>query len=121
MITEETQLTWLDNGLDNGLDNHDTFSFDELIALSGLPKATLIFLVENQALMPTHTNQTADNILNVNTWYFSSHHLVTVRKLSRLQHVFELEDNSLGLILLYLERIRTLEAQLQHLEKQHDY
>lgn len=113
MITEETELTWLDN--------HHTFSFDELIALSGLPKATLLLLVENQALTPNQTNQDAGNILNVNTWHFSSHHLLTVRKLSRLQHDFELENNSLSLIMLYLERIRTLEAQLQQLEKQHDY
>lgn len=113
MITEETQPTWLDH--------HHTFSFDELIALSGLPKATLLFLVENQALTPNHSNQAADNILNVNTWHFSSQHLLTVRKLSRLQHVFELEDNSLGLIMLYLERISSLEAQLQQLEKQHGY
>ena len=117
MITDETQLTWLDNGLDH----HHTFSFDELIALSGLPKATLLFLVENQALTPNHPNQAADNNRNVNTWHFSSHHLLTVRKLSRLQHDFELEDNSLGLIMLYLERISTLEAQLQQLEKQHGY
>ena len=55
MITEDTQLTWLDNGLDN----NDTFSFDELIALSGLPKSTLLFLVENQALMPIHVWQYA--------------------------------------------------------------
>ena len=116
MITEETQLTWLDNGLDN----NDTFSFDELIALSGLTKATLLFLVENQSLMPIHSNQAVDNTPNVNTWHFSCHHLLTVRKLSRLQQDFELENNSLGLILLYLERIRTLEVQLQQVEKQHE-
>ena len=113
MITEETELTWLDS--------HHTFSFDELIALTGLSQATLQLLVENGALTPSHLNQVTGSKLNVNTWHFSSHHLLTVRKLSRLQHDFELENNSLSLILLFLERIRTLEAQLQHLENHHDH
>ena len=113
MITEETELTWLDN--------HHTFSFDELIALSGLSQATLQLLVDNGALLPSHVNKVAISKPPINTLQFSSHSLICIRTLSRLKRDFELEENSLSLILLYLERIRTLEAQLQQLDNHHDY
>lgn len=103
------------------LNEHHTLSFDELIKLSGLSQTTLQLLVENGALMPSHLNKATGSKPNLNTLYFSSHHLITIRTLSRLQHDFELENNSLSLIMLYLERIRTLEAQLQHLDNHNDY
>lgn len=110
MITEETELTWLDS--------HHTLSFDELIALSGLTQSELQKLVENGALTPDHFNEARTSNSNINAWHFSSHHLISIRTLSRLKHDFELENNSLSLILVFLERIRALEAQLQHLDHQ---
>jgi hypothetical protein len=43
---------------------------------------------------------------------------VSIRTLSRLKHDFELDNNSLGLIMVFLERINALEAQLQRLDSQ---
>ena len=103
------------------LNQHHTLSFDELIKLSGLSQATLQLLVENGALAPSHLNNAKASKANISTWHFSSHHLVTVRKLSRLQHDFELENNSLSLIMLYLERIQLLETQLKYLDKHNDH
>ena len=103
------------------LNQHHTLSFDELIKLSGLSQATLQLLVDNGALVPSHLNNAKVNDTNISTWHFSSHHLVTVRKLSRLQHDFELENNSLSLIMLYLERIQLLETQLKYLDNHNDH
>lgn len=103
MNIEQTELLWLD-------EHHDV-SLDELIELSGLTQAELQQLVESGALIPNNPdNPTPD------TWHFSSHCLVSIRTLSRLKHDFELEPNSLGLTLVFLERIRTLEFQLRGLE-----
>ena len=103
------------------LNEHHTLSFDELVKLSGLSQATLQLLIENGALTPNHVNMTAASKLHFSTLHFSSHHLVTVRTLSRLQHDFELENNSLSLIMLYLKRIQTLETRLKYLDNQHDH
>ena len=103
------------------LNEHHTLSFDELIALSGLSQAALQLLVENGALTPSHLHHASTSKTNISTWHFSSHSLTSIRTLSRLKRDFELEENSLSLILLYLERIRTLEAQLQQLNHRHDH
>lgn len=103
MNIDETELIWLD-------EQHE-ISMDELIALSGLTEAEVRQLVESGALTPTTPDKP-----NTNTWSFSSHCIVSVRKLSRLKHDFELEQNALGLTLIFLERIRTLEYQLRDLE-----
>jgi chaperone modulatory protein CbpM len=103
------------------LNEQHTLSFDELIKLSGLSQATLQLLIENGALRPSHLNKATGSSANINTLHFSSHHLITIRTLSRLQHDFELENNSLSLIMLYLERIRTLETQLKYLGNLNDH
>ena len=113
MTIENTNIIWADSIV---LNEHHTLSFEELIALSGLSQAELHQLVENGALTPEHLIETPLNNTNINTWHFSSHHLVCIRQLSRLKRDFELESNSLSLILVFLERIRKLEAQLQHLD-----
>jgi DNA-binding transcriptional MerR regulator len=103
------------------LNEHHTLSFDELIELSGLSQSTLQLLVENGALTPSHLNKATSSSPSINALHFSSHHLVTIRTISRLQRDFELENNSLSLIMLYLERIQMLETQLQYLDKHHDH
>ena len=111
MTNEEINITWLDG--------HQTLSFNDLLALSGLSQRELITLVEQGALLISSGNNAHNdfnNLIadqNINTWTFKSQSLVSIRTLCRLKADFELEKNALSLILVYLERIRHLEAQLQ--------
>jgi chaperone modulatory protein CbpM len=100
MNIEHSELMWLD-------EQHEV-SLDELVELSGLSLQVLQLLVESGALVP--------NNLASNTWHFSSHCIVSIRTLSRLKHDFELEQNALGLLLVFLERIRKLEIKLRELD-----
>ena len=115
MTSDNTNLIWPDLIL---LNEHHSFSLPELIEFSGLSQSELQQLIENGALTPDHLHEATASNSNINAWHFSSHHLVSIRTLFRLKRDFELEENSLSLILLFLERIRTLEAQLQHLDSQ---
>ena len=98
MNNENSELIWLD-------EQHQV-SLDELVELTGLSLQELQLLVESGALVPHN--------LDANTWQFSSHCIVSIRKLSRLKQDFELEQNALGLLLVFLERIRVLEFKLHH-------
>lgn len=126
MTNEEVEFTWLDA--------HQALSFNDLLILSGLSQSELITLVEQGALVVLSVNETQLNELkpnidqnninnitadsDINTWLFNSQSLVSMRTLCRLKADFELEDNALSLIMIYLERIRLLEAQLQQLGSQ---
>lgn len=126
MTNEEVEFTWLDA--------HQALSFNDLLILSGLSLSELITLVEQGALVVLSVNETQLNELkpnidqnninnitadsDINTWLFNSQSLVSMRTLCRLKADFELEDNALSLIMIYLERIRLLEAQLQQLGSQ---
>ena len=100
MNIEPTELMWLD-------EQHEV-SLDELVELSGLTLQELQLLIESGALVP--------NNLAASTWYFSSHCIVSIRTLSRLKQDFEIEQNALGLMLVFLERIRVLEFKLRELD-----
>ncbi len=89
-------------------------SFDTLIELSGLTHSELHLLVDSGALVP---NQTISES-HLNTLRFDSHCLISIRKLVRLKQDFEIESNSFGLVLVFLERIRILELQLHDLVNQ---
>ncbi len=116
MTNEDLDITWLDG--------HQTLSFNDLLALSGLSQRELITLVEQGALLISSINTVQNDPINLivdqdtNTWIFGSQSLMSIRTLCRLKADFELEDNALSLILVYLERIRLLEAQLQQLSLQ---
>lgn len=126
MTNEEVEFTWLDA--------HQALSFNDLLILSGLSQSELITLVEQGALVVLSVNETQLNELkpnidqnninnitadsDINTWLFNSQSLVSMRTLCRLKADFELEDNALSLIMIYLERIRLLETQLQQLGSQ---
>lgn len=97
MNIEFSELMWLDN--------YHEVSLSELVELSGLSLQEIRHLVESGALKPN--NPTEDN------WHFNSHCIVSIRTLSKLKQDFELEPNAFALTLLFLERIRTLELQLQ--------
>jgi hypothetical protein len=101
MQIDQTELIWLDE--------HHEVSLDELIELSGLSQKELRHLVEIGALTP---NKPAEDNVTTNDLRFSSQCIVSIRTLSRLKHDFELEQNALGLMLVFLERIRNLELQL---------
>lgn len=91
-------------------------SFDHFVALSGLTHAELQLLMDCGAIIPCKMTETA----SIETIKFNSHYLISIRKLARLKQDFELETNSLGLMLVFLERVRILEQQLHHLTHQHD-
>ena len=105
MQIDQTELIWLDE--------HHEVSLDELIELSGLSQQELSHLVEIGALAPN--NPTEDD-LATSDLRFNSHCVVSIRTLARLKSDFELEQNALGLTLVFLERIRNLELQLRGLE-----
>jgi chaperone modulatory protein CbpM len=101
MQIDQTELIWLDE--------HHEVSLDELIEISGFSQEELHHLVEIGALIPH--NPAEDNV-TTNDLRFSSQCIVSIRTLSRLKHDFELEQNALDLMLVFLERIRNLELQL---------
>ena len=111
MNIEQSELMWLD-------EQHEV-SLDELVELSGLTLQELQLLVESGALVPNNPvpNNLVSNNLAVDTWHFSSHCIVSIRTLSRLKQDFELEQNALGLMLVFLERIRKLEFKLRELDQ----
>ena len=109
MNIEHTELMWLD-------EQHEV-SLDELVELSRLSLQELQLLVESGALVPNLVpNSLVTNNLTSDTWHFSSHCIVSIRTLSRLKQDFELEQNALGLMLVFLERIRKLEFKLRELD-----
>ncbi len=109
MNIEHSELMWLD-------EQHEV-TLDELVELSGLSQHELQLLVESGALVPNNPapNNPAED-QPISTWHFSSHSVVSIRTLSRLKQDFELEQNALGLLLVFLERIRKLEFKLRELD-----
>ena len=115
MHMETSEVVWLDE--------HHEVSLLELVELSGLTAQDLQHLVEIGALIPNNLassdlvpSKPSMDDLSISELRFSSHTLVSIRTLSRLKSDFELEQNALGLMLVFLERIRNLELQLHGLE-----
>ncbi len=104
MNIEDSELIWLD-------EQHEV-SLEELAALSGLSLEELLLLVESGALAPISPTEE----ISPEDWQFSSQCIVSIRTLSGLKRDFELEPNSLGLMLALLERIRMLEFKLHALD-----
>lgn len=86
------------------LDEQHEISLNELAELSGLSSEELYQLVDSGVLIPINPDAAI--------WHFNSHYVVSIRTLCRLKQDFELESNSLALMLTFLERIRILEHQL---------
>ena len=87
------------------MNDRNRVTLAELAALSGLPDAMLVELVECGALAPLDPGDPQ--------WTFSAHCVVTMRKAGRLRNDFELDSNALAVALSFLERIRELEEQLR--------
>ena len=88
-------------------------SFDAFLRLSGLTHEELQLLMDCGALVPRQVSKKAA----IENCHFNSHYLISIRKLARLKQDFELDSNVLGLMLVFLERVRTLEEQVQHLHQ----
>ena len=86
------------------LDEQHEISLHELAELSGMTLEELYQFVDNGVLIPINPEAAI--------WHFNSHYVISIRTLSRLKQDFELETNSLALLLIFLERIRTLEHKL---------
>jgi len=83
------------------------FSLAEFVELSGLTEKELRELVDYGALEPVN--------LQAEQWIFSAERVIAARTACRLRHDFDLDLHGLALILIYLDRIHDLEAQLQDL------
>jgi chaperone modulatory protein CbpM len=103
MDIEHSELIWLD-------EKHEV-TLDELVEISGMPLEELTVLVESGALIPNNL----DASINAEAWHFNCQCIDTIRTLSRLKQAFELEQNSLGLMMVFLERIQKLEYKLSEL------
>lgn len=88
------------------LDEHQAVTLYELVELSGMTAETLVKLVESGALVPK-----VEENDNQDRWQFNCQCVETIRTLSRLKQAFDLEENALGLLMVLLERIKTLENQ----------
>lgn len=100
MDIEHSELIWLDEQYE--------VTLDDLVELSGMSLEELNVLVESGALIPNNL----DASINAESWHFNCQCIKTIRTLSRLKEAFELEQNSLGLMMVFLERIEKLEYKL---------
>ncbi|HXZ96440.1 MAG TPA: chaperone modulator CbpM [Burkholderiales bacterium] len=99
MKAELNETLWLNERLE--------FSLAEFVELSGLSEKELRELVDYGALEPT--NPQAED------WTFSAQRVISARTACRLRKDFGLDLQGLALILIYLDKIHELEAQLHDL------
>ena len=102
MENDDAEATWMTE--------QARISIDELATLSGLTDAALRELVEYGALVPVDPAESR--------WMFSAHCVVTLRTAGRLRNDFDLDPSAVALMLSFLERIRDLEEQLDHVRAQ---
>ena len=89
------------------LDSIAEVTWTQLVSASGLPEDELAELVRYGALMPQDPTATA--------WTFEARWLVVARKASRIRRDFELDPHGVSVVLGYLERIESLEAEIRAL------
>jgi chaperone modulatory protein CbpM len=87
------------------LDTLTEISWTQLLNASGLPEPELRELVQYGALVPRDPDAPV--------WTFESHWLVVARRASRLRHDFELDAHGVSVVLSFVERIESLEFELQ--------
>jgi chaperone modulatory protein CbpM len=98
-MIEDQPLEFLDAGT--------TIALDELVAASGLPRETVVGLVEWGVFQPAGE-----------PWMFASRTVILARRAARLRRDFDLDLPGLALTASLLERIDELEARLRELECQ---
>ena len=87
------------------LDTVTEITWTQLVSASPLSEAELRELVRYGALVPR------DPAASV--WTFEAHCLTIVRTASRLRHDYELDTYAVSVLLGYVERIETLQAELR--------
>ena len=97
-MAEQSQAVWLES--------HTRVTLVELAQCSGLPESTLRELVEYGALYA----ESGDT--------FAGECVGRLRRAARLGQDLELETPAIALLLHFLERIESLEAQVRHLHAQ---
>lgn len=82
-------------------------SFTQMVTTSGLSEAELVELVRYGALVPRDPDAA--------TWTFEARWLFVARKASRLRRDFDLDPHGVSVVLGFLDRIESLEAELRAL------
>ena len=85
-------------------------TWTQMVHASGLTEAELTELVQYGALVPRDPSATA--------WTFEARWLVVARTASRLRRDFELDPHGVSVVLSFLDRIESLEAELRSLRAQ---
>ena len=92
------------------LDERGVLTLEQLVELSDLPEVELRALVDYGALAPVDPRAAQ--------WTFTAYWIGVARTASRLRRDFELDAHSLSVVLQYVQRIETLEAELRALRAQ---
>ncbi len=82
-------------------------TWTQMIRATGRSAAELAELVRYGALVPRDPDAA--------TWTFESHWLIVARTASRIRREFDLDPHGVSVVLSFLERIETLESELQAL------
>ena len=85
-------------------------TWTQLVNASGMPEAELTELVRYGALVPRDPEAPA--------WTFESRWLLVARTASRLRHAFDLDPHGVSVLLSFVDRIESLEAELRSLRAQ---
>jgi len=91
---------------------HSEVALDELVQACGLTAEEIVELVEHGVLTPISVPPAR---LPASAWRFSATTIAIGRRASRLKTDFDLNVSGLALALTYLERIETLEEELNRL------
>lgn len=89
------------------LDALTEISWTQLVNASGLPEPELRELVQYGALVPRDPDAPV--------WTFEARWLVVARRASQLRHDFELDAHGVSVVLSFVERIESLQFELQEL------
>jgi chaperone modulatory protein CbpM len=85
-------------------------TWTQLVNASGLTEQEMTELVQYGALIPRDPSAA--------TWTFESRWLVVARNASRLQRDFDLDPHGVSVVLSFVERIESLQAELARLRAQ---
>jgi len=98
MVLEIAEAVSMDEGV---------LTLAELVETSDLPEPELRLLVEYGPLAPIDPAAA--------TWTFTASWIVVARTASRLRRDFELDAHSLSVVLRYVQRVDSLEAEVRAL------
>ena len=101
MTIEHTEVLWLESRSD--------YSIDELMQMSGLPRASIEELLDCGALPEGAATTIVQRQASV---CFTSESVTLARAANRLRRHFELDDNALAVAVTLLRRVRELETRL---------